>query len=53
MSLTDVLSWAVSHVSTFFGLLNTYMIIPGVSIMSFSVAVILLIVIIGSILMRV
>lgn len=53
MNLSEVLSWAVGLVSKFFDLLNTFTIAPGVSVMSFSIAVILLVIIIGSIVMRV
>ena len=53
MSIVQGLEWAVALVPKFFNLLNSYMIAPNVSLMSFSVAVILLVVIIGSIVMRV
>ena len=53
MSIVEGLDWAVSLVPKIFGAMDTWMIAPGVSVMSFSVAVILLIIIIGAILLRV
>lgn len=52
MSVTDVLSWAIGLISKFFDLLNSFSITSGVSLLSFSIAVILLVIIIGSIVMR-
>lgn len=52
MRVTDILSWAIARIADFFGLLDSLIITSGVSVMSFSVAVILLVIIIGSIVMR-
>lgn len=53
MSIVDGLDWAISLVPRLFNALNSWMITDGVSVMSFSVAMILLLVVIGSITMRV
>lgn len=53
MTIVEGLDWAVSLVPKIFGALNSWMIAPGVSVMSFSVAMILLLVVIGAIVMRV
>ena len=52
MSIVEGLDWAVGLVPKIFNALNSWMIAPGVSVMSFSVAVILLLVVIGAIVMR-
>lgn len=53
MSIPAVLDWAIALVPKIFGALNSWMIVDGVSVMSFSVAVILLLIVIGAITMRV
>lgn len=52
-SVITVLEWFVGRVVVLFRLLNSFQIVAGVSLMSFSIACILLTVIIGAIVMRV
>ena len=53
MSIVEGLDWAIDLLPKLFGALNSWMIAPGVSVLSFSVAVILLVIIIGAIVLRV
>lgn len=53
MSILEGLDWAMGLVPKIFNAMNSWMIADDVSVMSFSVAMILLLVVIGAITMRV
>ena len=53
MTIVEGLDWAVGLVPKIFGALNSWMIAPGVSVLSFSLSIILLVIIIGAIVLRV
>ena len=53
MSIYQGVQWALQLVPKLFTMMDSWMITEGVSVLSFSVAMILLLVIIGSIVMRV
>lgn len=53
MDLIQVLDWFVARVGKLFVLLDSFEIVSGVSLLSFSIAIILLVIIIGAIVLRV